>query len=49
MQMETNSLDLYLRMLERPGLEPIGTILAEIIGEEKAHLRSLGALLEKKL
>jgi rubrerythrin len=49
MQMETNSLDLYLRMLERPGLEPIGAVLEEIVGEEKAHLRSLGALMEKNL
>jgi len=47
MQVEANALDLYLKMLGRQDLSPAHGALEGIVADEKAHLRRLGALLEK--
>lgn len=47
MQTETNSLDLYLKLLRRADIAPIRDVIDTVAGEEKNHLRRLAALLEK--
>lgn len=49
MQVESDSLDFYLKVAGREELTPVRDILEELIGDEKAHLRRLGAHLEKTL
>lgn len=47
MEVEANSLDLYLKLARRADLEPLRPLLERLIGEEKAHLAGLGARLEE--
>lgn len=49
MQLEVNSLDLYLKVASLPGFAPVRHVLEVLIGDEKRHLVRLGALLEKHL
>jgi rubrerythrin len=49
MMLETQALDLYLRLAQRSANQPAKTILLAIADEEKAHLDRLGRLLEEKL
>lgn len=49
MMLETQALDLYLRLAYRCANHPTQTILFAIADEEKVHLASLGRLLEVKL
>lgn len=49
MMLETQALDLYLRLAHRCANHPTQTILFAIADEEKVHLASLGRLLEEKL
>ena len=49
MQLETNSLDLYFRILNVTGSEDIKAIFRSIIEEEKNHLKHLGNLFEEKI
>ena len=49
MMLETQALDLYLRLAQRCANHPTQTILFAIADEEKVHLASLGRLLEAKL
>lgn len=47
MMLETQALDLYLRYSQKIKDENARTVLYEIAEEEKAHLASLGRLMEK--
>jgi len=49
MMLETQALDLYLRFAEKSSNEGTQTILLSIADEEKAHLSSLGDLMDKKI
>jgi len=49
MMLETQALDLYLRLAHRAVNRPAQTILFAIADEEKVHLARLGQLLEEKL
>jgi rhodanese-related sulfurtransferase/rubrerythrin len=49
MMLETQALDLYLRFADRCQQAPTKEVLFTLAGEEKAHLASLGRLLEEKL
>jgi sulfur-carrier protein adenylyltransferase/sulfurtransferase len=49
MMVETQALDLYLRFADRCSQAPTRDLLYGIAQEEKAHLASLGKLLEEKL
>ncbi len=49
MMLETQALDLYLRFAHRCSQAPTQEVLFDIADEEKAHLASLGRLLEAKL
>ncbi len=49
MMLETQALDLYLRFADRCSQASTREVLFSIAGEEKAHLASLGRLLEEKL
>jgi rhodanese-related sulfurtransferase/rubrerythrin len=49
MMLETQALDLYLRFADRCKQAITKEVLFTLAGEEKAHLASLGRLLEKKL
>ena len=49
MMLETQALDLYLRFAEKSADEQTQKILFSIADEEKAHLRSLGDLMNKKI
>lgn len=49
MQFESNSLDFYLKIVEREEFTPVKDVLLELIGDEKAHLRRLGLLLEREV
>ncbi|MDY0039930.1 MAG: rhodanese-like domain-containing protein [Desulforhabdus sp.] len=49
MMVETQALDLYLRMAAACAQPETGKILLQISEEEKAHLAALGALLEQKI
>jgi rhodanese-related sulfurtransferase/rubrerythrin len=48
MMLETQALDLYLRFAERSDQPQTREVLYTLAGEEKAHLASLGRLLEEK-
>ena len=48
MMLETQALDLYLRFAQRSDQPQTKEILFTLAGEEKAHLASLGRLLEEK-
>ena len=48
MQIETNSLDLYMKML-REIEDDAKKVISTLIEEEKAHLSRLGRLLESKI
>jgi rhodanese-related sulfurtransferase/rubrerythrin len=48
MQIETNALDLYIKMLREIKVETVGKVFASLIEEEKRHLSRLGRLLEEK-
>ena len=48
MMLETQALDLYLRFAARSGQPQTREVLYALAGEEKAHLASLGRLLEEK-
>lgn len=47
MMLETQALDLYLRYAHRSEDDETKSVLYELAGEEKKHLRWLGELLEK--
>ncbi len=47
MQIEANSLDLYLKMARRDDLAALRATLHRLIEEEKGHLRGLGARLDR--
>ena len=49
MMLETQALDLYLRFADRCEQAQTKEVLFTLAGEEKAHLASLGRLLEEKL
>jgi sulfur-carrier protein adenylyltransferase/sulfurtransferase len=49
MMLETQALDLYLRFAARSEQAQTKEVLFTLAGEEKAHLASLGRLLEEKL
>ena len=49
MMLETQALDLYLRFADRCEQPQTKEVLYALAGEEKAHLASLGRLLEEKL
>ena len=49
MQLETNSLDLYFKIMNETGSEDIKAIFSSIIEEEKGHLKHLGNLFEEKI
>ena len=49
MQFESNALDLYLKIAGREEFAPVREVIEGVIGDEKAHLKRLGALLEKNL
>jgi len=49
MQVETNSLDLYMKMLNEVKDGPARNVLNILIEEEKAHLLKLGTLLGSKI
>jgi len=49
MMLETQALDLYLRFADRCQQDQTREVLFTVAGEEKAHLASLGRLLEEKL
>ncbi len=49
MMLETQALDLYLRFADRCEQPQTKEVLYSLAGEEKAHLASLGRLLEEKL
>jgi sulfur-carrier protein adenylyltransferase/sulfurtransferase len=49
MMLETQALDLYLRFADRCEQAETREVLFTLAGEEKAHLASLGRLLEEKL
>ena len=49
MMIETQALDLYLRFADKSINELTKTALFAIADEEKAHLNSLGDLMEKKI
>jgi rhodanese-related sulfurtransferase/rubrerythrin len=49
MMLETQALDLYLRLAHRSTNQAAQTVLHAIADEEKLHLASLGRLLEEKL
>ena len=48
MMLETQAMDLYMRYSEKVGMEKSKSIFYDIAEEEKAHLKSLGHLMEKK-
>lgn len=48
MQVETNALDLYIKMLREIKSEGAGKVFASLIEEEKRHLGRLGKLLENR-
>ncbi len=49
MSLETDALDLYLRMAQRSQNEEAKTVFYALVKEEKEHLRRLGELLRKKV
>jgi len=49
MMLETQALDLYMRYSEKAKDEKSKTVLYDIAEEEKAHLASLGRLMEEKI
>jgi len=49
MSLETDSLDLYLRMAQKIRHEDAVRVFHELAGEEKLHLKRLGELLRQKL
>jgi rubrerythrin len=49
MMLETQALDLYLRFAEKSSDERTQKVLFSIADEEKAHLGSLGDLMDKKI
>jgi len=49
MMLETQALDLYLRFAEKSSDERTQKVLFSIADEEKAHLSSLGDLMDKKI
>jgi rhodanese-related sulfurtransferase/rubrerythrin len=49
MMLETQALDLYLRFADKSDQPETKEVLYALAGEEKAHLASLGRLLEEKL
>ena len=49
MMLETQALDLYLRFAGRGEQPQTKEVLYALAGEEKAHLASLGRMLEEKL
>ncbi len=49
MMLETQALDLYLRFAEKSADERTQNVLFSIADEEKAHLSSLGDLMDKKI
>lgn len=49
MMLETQALDLYLRFADRCSQAATREVLFALAGEEKAHLASLGRLLEEKM
>lgn len=46
MQIEVNSLDLYVRIIRWSGMPEVKEIFSTLVEEEKSHLARLGALLE---
>ena len=49
MMLETQALDLYLRFANRCSQAQTREVLFDLAGEEKAHLASLGGLMDEKL
>ena len=48
MMLETQALDLYLRFADKSGQPQTKEVLYALAAEEKAHLASLGRLMEEK-
>ncbi len=48
MMLETQALDLYLRFAEKSREDQTKQVLFKLADEEKAHLKSLGRLLDEK-
>ena len=49
MMLETQALDLYLRFADKSAYERTQKVLFSIADEEKAHLGSLGDLMDRKI
>ncbi len=49
MSLETDSLDLYLRMAKKTGHEETAAVFYDLAKEEKGHLRRVGELFRKAL
>jgi len=49
MSLETDALDLYLRMAQKGQNEDVKAVFYDLADEEKAHLRRLGELVRAKL
>jgi rubrerythrin len=49
MSLETDSLDLYLRMAQKVRHKEAASVFHDLAGEEKVHLKRLGELLRQKL
>jgi rubrerythrin len=49
MSLETDALDLYLRMVQKTQKEEAKAVFFAIVTEEKSHLKRLGELFRKKL
>ncbi len=49
MMLETQALDLYMRYAEKVKVEQNKSVFYDIAEQEKAHLRSLGNLMEEKV
>ena len=47
MMLEAQGMDLYMRCAEKSENPKVQEILFEMAGDEKAHLKSLGNLMEK--
>jgi rubrerythrin len=49
MMLEAHAVDLYLRFADRHFDQKVKKILCHLADEEKAHLHSLGGMLEQKM
>ena len=49
MMIEAQALDLYMRYADKAGNEEAGKLLQRLAQEEKAHLKLLGRLMDRKI